>query len=123
MKKIKTLSELGIGDDQPTYFIAEIGSNFDGSKQRAIDLIGIAKEAGAQAVKFQHYTAKSLVSGYGFDAMTSKVSHQKQWDDSVYNVYDNASLPLEWTADLAEYSKREGIDFFQVPILMTLPGV
>ena len=51
MKDVKTLSQLGIGNEHPTYFIAEIGSNFDGSKQRAVDLIGIAKDAGAQAVK------------------------------------------------------------------------
>jgi N-acetylneuraminate synthase len=115
MKDVKTLSQLGIGNEHPTYFIAEIGSNFDGSKQRAVDLIGIAKDAGAQAVKFQHYTAKSLVNQHGFENMGGKVSHQQKWDDSVYNVYDNASLPLDWTADLAKFSKREGIDFFSSP--------
>jgi sialic acid synthase SpsE len=115
MKNVKTLSELGIGSDRPTYFIAEVGSNFDGSKQRAIDLIGIAKDAGAQAVKFQHYTARSLVNHYGFEAMSGKVSHQQEWNDSVYDVYDKASLPLEWTADLAGFSKSVGIDFFSSP--------
>ncbi len=115
MKKLKSLSQLGIGIDHPTYFIAEIGSNFDGSKQRAIDLIGIAKEAGAQAVKFQHYTAKSLVNQHGFEEMAGKVSHQKEWKGSVYDVYDKASLPLDWTPDLAEFSKREGIEFFSSP--------
>ena len=46
-----------IGRGCPTYFIAEIGSNFDGDLDRAKELIFMAKEAGADAAKFQHYTA------------------------------------------------------------------
>ena len=51
-----------IGSNQPTYFIAEIGSNFDGDLTRAKELIKIAADSGADAVKFQHYTAETLVS-------------------------------------------------------------
>ena len=47
-----------ISHNCPTYFIAEIGSNFDGDIERAKDLIYLAKESGADAAKFQHYTAE-----------------------------------------------------------------
>ena len=81
-----------INNNSPIYFIAEIGSNFDGSFSRAIDLINLAAENGANAVKFQHYTAESLVSENGFLNLGHKTSHQKKWKSSVYDTYDAASL-------------------------------
>ena len=51
---------LKVGDreiaiDKPTYFIADIASNHDGNLDRAIELLWKAKEAGADAAKFQHF--------------------------------------------------------------------
>ena len=64
-----------IGRNEPVYFIAEIGSNFDGDLSRAKDLIYLAKEAGADAAKFQHYTAGSLVSDHGFNTKHTRMRH------------------------------------------------
>ena len=50
----------------PTYFIADIAANHDGDLQRAVDLIYKAKEAGADAAKFQHFKAEQIVSDKGF---------------------------------------------------------
>ena len=47
-----------IGPDYPTYFIAEIGGNFDGSLDKAKRLIDAAKEAGADCAKFQTFKAE-----------------------------------------------------------------
>ena len=52
--------------DQPSYFIADIGANHDGDPERAKDLIWKAKEAGADAAKFQHFIAEKIVSDAGF---------------------------------------------------------
>ena len=49
-------------EGNPIYFIAEIGGNHEGSLNRAIDLIKLAAESGATAVKFQHYTPEDLVN-------------------------------------------------------------
>ena len=51
-----------VGDGQPFYSIAEIGSNFDNSIKKAFKLIDLAKESGADAVKFQSFTAEGLVN-------------------------------------------------------------
>ena len=90
----------------PVYFIAEIGSNFDGSIHRAIDLIHLAAESGANAVKFQHYTAKSLVSSAGFESLDGQLGHQKSWSSSVYDTYEAASLNIDWTETLAKNVKK-----------------
>lgn len=106
------IGEKSIGGSNPVYFIAEIGSNFDGSFARAVDLINLAAERGADAVKFQHYTAGSLVSEEGFRNITVEAGHQKQWSGSVYDVYKSASLNVEWTEALAHECRKCNVHFF-----------
>ena len=65
----------------------------NGDLEKAKDLIYMAKEAGANAAKFQHFKAKTIVSDYGFKNLGSKVSHQQNWNKSVYEVYKDAEVP------------------------------
>ena len=65
-----------IGENHPTYFIADISANHDGDLERAKLLIRLAKEAGADAAKFQNFRAPEIVSDYGFNSMRSQHSHQ-----------------------------------------------
>lgn len=104
-----------IGPGHPTYFIADIAANHDGDLERAKTLIRLAKEAGADAAKFQHFQAPRIVSEYGFTHMNSKVSHQSGWKKSVTEVYAAASLPQDWTPILKETCDKVGIDFFTSP--------
>ena len=102
-----------IGDGQKTYFIAEIGSNFDGDLERAKYLIRLAKEAGANAAKFQHYTANSLVHPTRLE--DKKGLHQENWKESVYETYNRASLNIDWTETLMRECVEVGIEFMTSP--------
>ena len=104
-----------IGPNSPTYFIADIAANHDGDIERAIDLIRLAKQAGADAAKFQNFRAPQIVSDYGFQRMNSQVSHQASWKKSVFQVYQEASIPFEWTPVLKEACDQAGIQFFSAP--------
>ena len=104
-----------IGQNYPIYFIADIAANHDGDINRAIKLIKLAKEAGANAVKFQHHNVKKYVNEKGFLDLGSKFSHQKKWKKSVYQVYKEAEVPIDWTPRLKKYSDKIGIDFFSTP--------
>jgi len=104
-----------IGGDHPTYFIADIGANHDGSLDRAKMLVHLAKETGADAAKFQNFRAPKIVSDYGFSHMNAQVSHQAKWDKSVTEVYDSASIPFEWTPILKEACDEVEIDYFSSP--------
>lgn len=101
-----------IGIDQPTYFVADIAASHDGDLSRAIDLISLAAEAGADAAKFQNFTAQEIVSNRGFVDLGSKLSHQASWKKSVYEVYEDASIPHEWTPELAHACEVAGIEYF-----------
>lgn len=104
-----------IGDIFPTYFIADISANHDGDLERAKKLIHLAKEAGADAAKFQNFRAPQIVSDYGFKALGGQLSHQASWKKSVFEVYQDASIPFEWTPTLVEECNEVGIDYFSSP--------
>ena len=104
-----------VGPDQPTYFIADIAANHDGDLERAKHLMTLAKEAGADCAKFQHFRAEHIVSDYGFKALGGQQSHQATWKKSVFETYQDASLPWEWTQPLAEHAQAIGIEFMSAP--------
>jgi sialic acid synthase SpsE len=106
-----------IGDNHPTYFVADIAANWDGSIERAKELIHLCAKAGANAAKFQNFQAATIVSDYGFKqlAQGGQLSHQAAWKKSVFEVYQNASLPLDWTQELQETCAKAGIDYFTSP--------
>jgi sialic acid synthase SpsE len=104
-----------IGENHPTYFIADISANHDGDLERAKLLIQLAKEAGADAAKFQNFRARQIVSDYGFKSMNQQVSHQSNWKKSVFEVYQGASIPFDWTPILKEECDKAEIDYFSSP--------
>jgi N-acetylneuraminate synthase len=104
-----------VGASAPTYFIADVAANHDGSLERALELMTLAKAAGADAAKFQHFRADHIVSGKGFRELGGQQSHQASWSKSVYEVYQDASLPWDWTKPLADHAASIGIDFFTSP--------
>jgi sialic acid synthase SpsE len=104
-----------IGPNHATYFIADLAANHDGDLERAKMLIHLAKAAGADAAKFQNFQAPKIVSDYGFRHMGGQVSHQAEWKKSVFEVYQAASIPFEWTAILKDECDRAGMDYFTSP--------
>ena len=104
-----------IGSEHPTYFVADIAANHDGSLDRAKRLIHLAHEAGADAAKFQHFKAQSIVSSRGFSELEDNASHQAKWDRDVIEVYDDAAVPDEWTRELHAECESIGITFLSTP--------
>ena len=99
-------------DNNSLYFIADIGANHNGSLEKAIKLIHLAKKSGADAAKFQNFQANKIVSKFGFDKMKGKLSHQSKWKKSVYEVYEDASISKDWTKILKEECVKADIDYF-----------
>ena len=105
-----------IGPEQPTYFIADIAANHDGSLDKAIELIHLCANNGArETTKFQNFSAETIVSDFGFRALGQQKSHQSTWKKSVSEVYKDASIPLEWTPILKQECNKAHIDYFTSP--------
>ena len=109
------INERIIDINSPTYFVADIAANHNGNLNTAKELIWLAKEAGADAVKFQHFLANKIVSDYGFKQLGQQSSHQAKWKKSVYETYKDAEFNRDWNEVLAEESRKAGIDFFTSP--------
>ena len=104
MKKI-IINKKTISEKSPTYFIADIAANHDGSIKRAIKLIRLCAKAGADAAKFQHFKAETIVSDWGFKKL-GKLSHQSKWKKSVFETYKDASINNAWTKILKKNVKN-----------------
>ena len=89
-----------IGNNSPTYFIADIASNHDGSLSKAKELIHMAAESGADAAKFQNFYAKTLVSDFGFD--------EKLYGESFFRK----GIKDEWKAELPKSCQQKIINKF-----------
>jgi sialic acid synthase SpsE len=100
-----------IGDGAPCYVIAEIGANHDRDLQVAPELIDVAAEAGADAVKFQTYSGNRIYSrktpAFEYLAPLS--------DKSPAELLEEISLPREWQGELAAYARERSIEFFSSP--------
>ena len=104
-----------VGLDHPVYFVADIAANHDGNLERAQELIHLCASHGANAAKFQNFRAETIVSDYGFQSMGGQVHHQAAWKKSVFEVYQAATLPLEWCEPLQRTCQEAGIDYFTSP--------
>ncbi|MBI4093537.1 N-acetylneuraminate synthase family protein [Candidatus Kaiserbacteria bacterium] len=97
-----------IGEGGKTYFIAEIGANFDGSLEKAKEYARVAKECGADCAKIQSFTSKKIVSARGFASMKLKGVHGT-WKKSVDKVFEEVEFPREWHKEFFEYCWKIGI--------------
>tara|TARA_B100000965_G_C19556000_1_gene742215 strand:+ start:114 stop:1178 length:1065 start_codon:yes stop_codon:yes gene_type:complete len=111
--KIK-INKSNIGLNSKTYFIADIGANHDGKLSRAKKLIKLAAQAGANAAKFQHFKAETIVNKKQFEKQ-KKTAHQSKWKSGVYEVYKKASINNNWNKFLKKECKKNNIDFLTSP--------
>lgn len=95
------------------YIIAEIGVNHSGSIELAKKMIDEAKKSGADAVKFQTFTAEKLAS-----PLTPKVKYQESTtsrEESHYEMIKSLEFKYEDHIPVFNYCKEKGIDFISTP--------
>jgi pseudaminic acid synthase len=109
-----TLGSRHIGPGHPTYVIAEMSANHNQSYEQAVRLVQVAKEAGADAVKLQTYTADTLT--IDCNAQYFQIGKGTLWEGkSLYRLYSEAYTPWEWQPRLKELADSLGLDMFSTP--------
>ncbi|PIE54678.1 MAG: N-acetylneuraminate synthase [Dethiosulfovibrio peptidovorans] len=96
-----------IGDGHPCFIIAEVGANHNRSYELALRHIDAAVTAGADAVKFQIYSADTMYS--------KKTPMHSGYDKDLHTLISEIETPRDWLPGLAAYCQEKGILFFATP--------
>ena len=100
--------------DSPTFIIAELSANHNGSLDTAIETIRAAKRAGADCIKLQTYTADTIT--IDCDKPDFIVKGGTIWDGkTLYELYQEAYTPWEWHEQLFNCAIEEGLICFSSP--------
>ncbi len=103
-----------IGHEHPPYIIAEMSANHNGSLERALEIIKMASDSGADAIKLQTYKAETMT--LDVDHPRFYVKGENPWDgEHLFELYKRAETPWEWHPKLFEYGKEVGITVFSSP--------
>lgn len=108
-----TIAGEEIGEAQPVYLVAEMSANHGQDFNKAIEIVHAAKEAGANAIKLQTYTADTLT----MDCKTRDfyIASGPWKGQYMYDLYKAAMMPWEWHADLKAEADKIGITIFSAP--------
>jgi sialic acid synthase SpsE len=107
MKNIVINDTITIGDKNPCFIISEIGANHNRSLSMAKELIDASCEAGADAVRFQIYSAENLYS--------KKTPLHSGYKEDLFSLIKKIETPRDWLPDLADYCRLKNIVFFATP--------
>jgi pseudaminic acid synthase len=103
-----------VGPGHPVFVIAELSANHAGDYERAADLVRVAAEAGADAVKLQTYTPDTMTIACEDDAF--RIGEGTEWAGrNLYDLYTEAQTPWEWHEPLKELAESVGLQLFSSP--------
>ena len=109
-----TINGRAIGPGHPTYIIAELSANHGGSLAQALRTIRAMKDAGADAIKLQTYTADTLTIDCDRDEF--KVGSGSLWEGrTLHDLYQEAHTPWQWHEELFGLAAELEIDCFSTP--------
>ena len=108
------IKDYEINNNSKVFIIAELSANHNGNMETAKETIRAAKRAGADAIKFQTYTADTIT--LNSDKADFIIKGGTLWDGrKLYELYQEAFTPWEWHAELFQIAKEEGLVCFSSP--------
>jgi N-acetylneuraminate synthase/pseudaminic acid synthase len=104
-----------VGAGHPTYIIAELSGNHDGSYEKAIAIVHAAKASGADALKLQTYTADTIT--LRCDKPDFQLPSDSPWKEKrlLHSLYEKAHTPWEWHAGIFREARKLGMHAFSSP--------
>ena len=108
-----TIAGRKIGSDFPPYLIAELSANHNGSIDRALKSIQVAKESGADAIKLQTYTPDTMT--IDSDRPEFQITSGLWSGFNLYNLYQWAHTPFEWHKELFDFASEIDLTLFSTP--------
>ena len=118
MEKEIRIGNKVISEDSPTFIVAEMSGNHNMDFDRAVEIMKAAKEAGADAVKIQTYTADTIT--LDCDDPCFQITQGTLWDGvTLHKLYQTAYTPWEWQPRLKRMAEDMGLLLFSSPFDFT----
>lgn len=108
-----TIDKVKIGANYPPYLVAEMSGNHNGNIDNAFKIIDRAKNAGANAIKIQTYTADTIT--IDSDLPEFRINDGLWKGKKLYDLYKLAHTPWEWHPKLFNYAKEKALTLFSSP--------
>ncbi|MBD5528335.1 MAG: pseudaminic acid synthase [Lachnospiraceae bacterium] len=103
-----------ISENSPAFIVAEMSGNHNMDFDRAVEILRAAKEAGADAVKIQTYTADTIT--LDCDDPCFRITQGTLWDGiTLHKLYEKAYTPWEWQPRLKKLAEDMGLLLFSSP--------
>lgn len=114
MRKEIEIAGRKIGCGHPVFIVAEMSANHNMDYDRAVEIIYQAKQAGADAIKIQTYTADTIT--IDSDKPYFQITQGTLWDGTtLHKLYEKAYTPWEWQPALKKEAEKAGLVFFSAP--------
>ncbi|MDP4269563.1 MAG: pseudaminic acid synthase [Bacteroidota bacterium] len=108
------IGHFDLEESRNTFIIAELSANHNQDFEIAAQTIRAAKEAGADAIKFQTYTADTIT--LDCDNEFFQIKQGTLWDGTtLHKLYQQAYTPWEWQPKLKQIAEEEGLICFSSP--------
>tara|TARA_B100000686_G_C16736277_1_gene943770 strand:- start:352 stop:1407 length:1056 start_codon:yes stop_codon:yes gene_type:complete len=111
IKKIK-IGKFVIGEGCPTFIVAELSGNHNGKLKNLLNLISLAKNSGANAIKIQSYTPDTITLKSNKNDFKIKKNNTWSKYKTLYELYEVAHTPFEWIDEIFSYCKKLNILIF-----------
>jgi pseudaminic acid synthase len=103
-----------VGEQAPVFIVAELSANHNQNISVALDTVRAARDAGADAIKLQHYKPDTIT--IDCDNEYFQITQGTQWDGTtLYKLYESAYMPWEWTEQIMKTADECGIVCFSSP--------
>ena len=109
------IGDYSIGSDFPPFIVAEMSGNHHHSLQKALELVNLAKQAGAHAVKLQTYTADTITLDIKGGEFLISDPNSLWAGKNLYELYQQAYTPWEWHEPIFKRCRELGLIYFIAP--------
>ncbi len=104
-----------IGPEHRPFIIAEVSGNHDGSLDKALDIVRMVADSGAQAVKLQTYKPSTITIESDAPDFRLSAGHELWGGRTLWDLYEEAHTPWEWHQPIFELATSLGLVAFSSP--------
>jgi N-acetylneuraminate synthase len=114
-KRSLTIAQHTVGEDHRPFVVAEMSGNHNGDLGRALAIVDMIAESGAQSIKLQTYRADTITIDADGPAFRVSEGHELWGGKNLYQLYEEAHTPWEWHGPIFERAREHGLVPFSSP--------